>query len=86
MNFSFSQFSHFLQQNLETNDTSFESPKIALLESGEELGMAWHCPGAGHAHLIKKATLLLEFVWSLSGQRFARFSTCFQTVGYRAFF
>ena len=46
MDFYFSQFSSFLQKNLETNDTSFESPEIELLESGEKLGVAlsWSWP------------------------------------------
>ena len=44
-----SPFCHFLailQKNLETNDTSFESPKIELLESGEKVGvaLAWSWP------------------------------------------
>ena len=30
----------FISKKLETNDTSFESPNIELLESGNELGMA----------------------------------------------
>ena len=38
--FSFSQFSPFLQKNLETNDTSFESPEIEDLDSGKKLGVA----------------------------------------------
>ena len=37
--FLFSIFS-FLKKDLETNDTSFESPKIELLESSMKLGMA----------------------------------------------
>ena len=46
MVFPFPQFSPFFQKNLETNDTSFESPKIELLESGEKLGVAlsWSWP------------------------------------------
>ena len=40
MDFSFSQFSIFFQKVLETDDTSFESPKIELLESSMKLGMA----------------------------------------------
>ena len=38
--FLFSIFT-FFQKDLETNDTSFESPKIELLESSMKLGMAW---------------------------------------------
>ena len=36
----------FFQKNLETNDTSFESPKTELLESGEKVGVAlsWSWP------------------------------------------
>ena len=43
--FLFSIFT-FFQKNLETNDTSFESPKIELLESCEKLGVAksWSWP------------------------------------------
>ena len=46
MDASFSQFSAILQKNLEANDTSFESPKIELLESGKKLSMAslWGWP------------------------------------------
>ena len=48
MDFPFPQFPPFIQKNLETNATSFESPKIELLESGEKLGIAmswsWPCP------------------------------------------
>ena len=40
MDSTFSQFSKTLRKNLETNDTSFESPKIEFLESGTKLGMA----------------------------------------------
>ena len=40
MDSSFSQFLAVLQKNLETNDASFESPIIVLLESGKKLGMA----------------------------------------------
>ena len=40
MDFSFSQFSLFFQDDLEINDTSFESPKIELLESSMKLGVA----------------------------------------------
>ena len=40
MDFSFSQFSPFFHKDLETNDTSFESPKIELLESSMKLGVA----------------------------------------------
>ena len=40
MDFSFSQFSPFFQNDLERNDTSFESPKIELLESSMKLGVA----------------------------------------------
>ena len=54
MDFPFPQFSPFFQKNLETNDTSFESPKIELLESGEKLGVAlfwsWSC------HPMQKST------------------------------
>ena len=38
--FSFSQFLPLLQKSLETNDTSFESPKIVRLESGKKLVVA----------------------------------------------
>ena len=58
MNFFFSQFSTFFQRYLETNDTSFESPKIEPLESVEKLG--GQCPGAGYTHIIKKAPFLIE--------------------------
>ena len=52
--------------NLETNDTSFESPYIGRLESAKK-NWAWHHPSdAGHAPLTEKALLLLELVWSLS--------------------
>ena len=48
MDFSFSQFSIFFQKDLETDDTSFESPKIELLESEKKLGAAspwgWQLP------------------------------------------
>ena len=48
MDFAFPQFLPFLQKNVETNDTSFESPKTELLESGEKVGVAlswsWPCP------------------------------------------
>ena len=46
MDFSFSQFSPFFQNDLERNDTSFESPKIELLESSMKLGVArpWAWP------------------------------------------
>ena len=40
MDFSFSQFSPFFQNDLERNDTSFRSPKIELLESSMKLGVA----------------------------------------------
>ena len=40
MDCSFSQFSPFFQNDLERNDTSFESPKIELLESSMKLGVA----------------------------------------------
>ena len=40
MDFSFSQFSAFFQKDLEANDTSFDSPKIELLESSMTLGVA----------------------------------------------
>ena len=40
MDFSFSQFSTFFQKYLETNDTSFESPRIELLELSMILGVA----------------------------------------------
>ena len=40
MDSSFSKFSAILQKNLETNDTSFEGPKIELIESGKKLGIA----------------------------------------------
>ena len=40
MDSSFSQFLEILQKNLETNDTSFESPEIKLLELGKKLGVA----------------------------------------------
>ena len=40
IDFSFSQFSPFLQSNLETNDTSFESPEIKHLDLGKKLGVA----------------------------------------------
>ena len=41
MVFSFSWFSSFLKKDLELNDTSFESPKIELLELAMKLGVAW---------------------------------------------
>ena len=46
MDFAFPQFLPFFQKNVETNDTSFESPKTELLESGEKMGVAlsWSWP------------------------------------------
>ena len=46
MDFAFPQFLPFFQKNVETNDTSFESPKTELLESGEKVGVAlsWSWP------------------------------------------
>ena len=40
----------------------------AILQSSlnQERNWEWHHPGDGHAHLIEKATLLLNLVWSLS--------------------
>ena len=55
MDFSFSQFSFFFQNDLERNDTLFESPKIELLESTLKLGVAW--PWAWPHPLKWKSTL-----------------------------
>ena len=70
--------------NLETNDTSFESPYIGHLESAKN--WAWHDPEDGHTPLTEKALLLLELFWSLSQQRFFRFQNFFQMTSNRAFF
>ena len=64
MDFSFSQFSTFFQNDLETNDTSFESHNMGPLESGKKWG--WYHSEGGQAPLAEKAPLSLELIWSLS--------------------
>ena len=75
MDFSFSQFWPFLQQNPETNDTSFESPKIEHLDLGKILGVA-----------TEKASLTLKLVWSLSQQKFSYFKTSLKQLLFELYY
>ena len=58
----FSQFSVILLKNLETNDTSFESPKTELFESGEKVGVAlsWSWPRPPKQKSISFTKMFLE--------------------------
>ena len=60
----------------------------ALIKSSlnQEKNWAWHHPRDGHAHLTKKASLLLKPIWSLSWQKSFQFQYCFQLPLFRAFF
>ena len=84
MVFPFPQFSPFFQKNLETNDTSFESPKIEHLESGKKLGVAlpwsWPCPPK------QKSTSFSRICLEHFMTKFAQFQNFFQTMGNRDFF
>ena len=68
MDFAFPQFLPFFQKNVETNDTSFESPKTELLESGEKVGVAlswsWpHPPNKKHQYTKQHTNLPPNKIW-----------------------
>ena len=66
-----------------TNDISFKSPDIGLLEFKKKLGVA--SPGGATAQLTKKAPPSLKLVWSLSEPRYSNFHSKFQYLLLRAF-
>ena len=74
MDSSFSKHLDILQKNLETNDISFESHKIELLESRKKLGVAslweWPCPLNWKSTTFISRTLFSDFeLWRLTISR-----------------